>query len=242
MTQNALNQKFLLANAGIPLLDMKFVNAFANISTIGQNDLYTVPAGKRAIIAGLIANGQASATATMYFKNSGTYYLAATSVSLTAGTPQNLVTLLPLILEAGEVLSVNLAGGSGTVNVWPQIIEYSNLSALKSVKTLAMASGNTLCYTCPAGKTAIITDQELNFGGISATMFSNTSSSVTSYFQYVPSGQSPGTTFRITNNVTCSALAASSASRGPSLGAGDMIYANCNNTFAMCGIFNIVEF
>jgi hypothetical protein len=246
---NAINKRFILANAGIPLVNMSFVNAFANISTIGQNNLYTVPAGYRALIPHIIANAQASSTANVSFQNSGTYYNAGTTLtSLTAGTPLDLINLGPLILESGEILSVILGSGSGTVNVWPQIILFDNSSPLKSVKTLNLVSGNNLAYTCPAGKTAIITDRNLNFGGISATTISNTGSGLACYYQYVPNGQSAGSGFRFSNNVTVSGTgitggtASSSATRGPSLNAGDSIYVNCAGSLAICSLFNLVEY
>ena len=133
------------------------------------------------------------------------------------------------------------------MNVWPQIIEFDAASPVKSGKLLNLVSGNNLCYTVPAGKTACFLDTKLNFGGISATAFNvGASGSGQSYFQYVPSGQSPGSLFRISNTVTISGTAsfgqsASSATRGPSMGPGDMIYANCSVTNNCCAMFNLIE-
>lgn len=247
MTQNAINNDFILANAGAPLLDMSFVNANAVIAISGQNDLYTVPAGRRAVIPAVYCNSQGSVNANVQFKNSSTYYNAAsTLVSLTAGTPQNIKSLIPIILEAGEVLSVILSGAI-SVNCWPQIIEFSSTSVLKTAKFLNLVSGNNLVYTCPAGKTAMILDTKLNFGGASATAFSAVGSSLACYFMYVPNGQAAGTGFRFSNNVTpgssgvTGGAGASSATRGPCLTAGDAIYANCAGSLAMCAILNILE-
>ncbi len=248
MTQNAINQNYMTVNAGTALLDMTLVNANAVISTSGQNNLYTVPVGRRALISAIYCNSQGSVNATPTFSSSGTYYNGGGSqLSLTAGTPQNILQTVPLILDSGEILAVFLSGAV-SVNCWPVIVEFASNSGVKSGKAVNMVSGNNLCYTCPSGKTACILDRNLNFGGISATAFSIQSSTSSNYFQYVPSGQSPGSTFRITNNVSVSGtstnfgVASSSASRAPSLGPGDAIWANCSIGGASVALFNVVEF
>ena len=247
MTQNVIGNTFVVGNAGFPLLNMSYVNANAVISSSGQNNLYTVPTGRRAIVTSIYVNSQGSVNAAPSFQNGATYYNAGgTTTGLTAGTPQNIVLTIPLILDAGEILSVELSGATA-VNVWPQIVEFDAASSVKSGKFLGLASGNNLLYTCPAGKSMCILDKNLNFGGVAATAFNvGASGGGTSYYQFVPSGQSPAAGFRITNGVTVTGTthfgqSASSNSRGPSLGAGDMLYANCTATNNVCAMFNYVE-
>lgn len=242
MTQNVINNLFMLANAGVALLDMSLVNVNQVVATSGENDLYTVPAGRRALISNFYVNSQGSVSATPHFKNSGTYYPGgANATSLTAGTPQNLMLLLPLILDAGETLSVLLSSAT-SVNCWPQIVEFSNKSPVKSIKFLNLQSGNNLLYTCPAGKTACCLDPYLNFGGASATSEGSITASGTIYFQFVPNGQSAGTGFRISNNInTSSGINASSVTRAPSFGPGDSLYVNSTASSNVVAFVNIVE-
>jgi hypothetical protein len=247
MTQNVIANSFVLGNSGFPLPNMSYVNANTVVSSSGQNNIYTVPTGRRAIISSINCNSQGTVNAAPAFQNSGTYYNAGgTTSSLTAGTPLNIVLTIPLILDAGEILSIELSGAV-SVNVWPQIVEFDANSIVKSGKFLNLASGNNLLYTCPAGKSMCILDKNLNFGGISATAFNvGASGGGTSYYMLVPSGQSPAAGFRITNGVTVTGTAnfgqsGQSNSRGPSLGAGDMLYANCTATNNVCAMFNYVE-
>lgn len=248
MTQNTIDQTFITACGGVGLFGMSYINQNQIVSASGQNDVYTVPTGRRAIISGVFCNSQSSASSACCFKVSGTYYNGGgPSVSLTAGTPQNLISTLPLILEAGETLSVFLTSAV-SVNVWPQIIEVDANCPVKSGKFLNATSGNNLVYTCPTGKTAMFLDQKLNFGGISATGFGNFSSTTQMYWMYVPNGQSPASTFRFSNTATPSGSSSfggtmvQSATRGPSMNAGDMIYVNANSTNGGCAFFNVVEF
>lgn len=247
MTQNAINQAFVTACGGSGLPGMILVNANQVISSSGQNQLYTVPAGKRALINRIDCNSQGSVTANCNFNNGGNYFNGGGSqTGLTAGTPQNLIKTIPLILDAGEILSVILSSAV-SVNVWPQIIEFDAIAPLKSGKFLNCASGNNLVYTCPAGKTMMALDAVLNHGGVSATGFGQLSSSTQLYWMYVPNGQSVGPTFRISNTATPSGGATTggtmvqSATRFPSMNPGDMIYVNASNALGGCAYFNYVE-
>lgn len=246
-TQNVLDNRFLAANGGFPLVGLSVINANTTVSSSGFNDIYTVPSGRRAIITTIWAICQSSTvSATAAYKNSGTYFNGASpSVSLnSASTPQNLLTLIPLILESGEILSIYLASAVAT-NVWPVILEVDNSCVIKSSKTGPLVAGNNLCYTCPAGKTALLLDPRLNWGAPNATAIGAIGTANATYLQYVPSGQSPGSTFRITNNVTSGTTgggsSASSVTRGPTLNAGDMIYANAANSLQTQVIFNVAE-
>lgn len=247
MTQNGINQAYYTACGGFGLPGITYVNANQVVSSSGQNQIYTVPSGRRALISRVDCNAQSNVTANCCFNNGGTYYNGGgPQTSLTAGTPKNLISTIPLILDAGEILSIALSSAL-SVNVWPQIIEFDADSALKSGKFLNAAAGNNLVYTVPAGKTMIALDKVLNHGGASATGFGNLSSSTQMYWLYVPNGQSVGPTFRISNTATPSGGATTggtmvqSATRFPSMNAGDMIYVNANAATGGCAYFNYLE-
>ncbi len=247
MIQNAIDQLFYTACGGQGLPGITYINANQVVSASGQNQIYTVPAGRRALISRVDCNAQSSVSAGVCFNNGGSYFPGGGSaVSLTAGTPQNLMTTLPLILDAGEILSVVLQSAL-SVNVWPQIIEFDASAPLKSGKFLNCANGNNLVYTVPAGKTMIALDRSLNHGGILTTGFGQMSSTTQMYWMVVPNGQSPASTFRISNTVTPSGGAtlagaiAQSNTRFPSLNPGDMIYINASNALGGCGYYNYLE-
>ncbi len=249
MTQNVISNSFLLANGGIPLLDPTFPNQNQVISSSGTNDVYTVPAGRRALIGAFMAQVQSSTlTATMMFKVSGTYYNGGTSGQTLTSTakPGNLALSFPLILEAGETLAVWLSAAL-SVNLWPQIIEFSNVSSVKSSKTLNLTATNVLCYTAPATKKSFILDRRLNWGAPGA--FAYTSTNVTStncYAMYVPNGQAAGTTFRIGETIAIAGAnaggtASASISSGPLLASSDAIYVNASAANNACLLLNVME-
>jgi hypothetical protein len=249
MTQNNIDQTFLLANGGMPLLDPTFPNSNQVISSSGMNDLYTVPAGRRALIGSIMAQVQSSTlTATMMFKVSGTYYNGGTIGQTLTSTakPGNLALTFPLILEAGETLAVWLSAAL-SVNTWPQIIEFSNVSPVKSVKTLNLTATNVLCYTAPSTKKGFILDRRLNWGAPGAFSYTTTNASSTScYAIYLPNGQVVGTAFRIGETVAVAGanaggIAASSVSSGPIVASSDAIYVNATAANNACALFNVLE-
>ena len=249
MTQNAISNSFLTANGGIPILDPTFPNANQVVSSSGTNDLYTVPSGRRALIGAFMAQVQSSTlTATMMFKVSGTYYNGGTSGQTLTSTakPGNLALTFPLILEAGETLAVWLSSAL-SVNCWPQIIEFSNVSSVKSVKTLNLTATNVLCYTAPSTKKGFILDRRLNWGAPGAFVYTSTNGSSTScYAIYLPNGQSVGTAFRIGETIAIAGAnaggtASASISAGPVVAASDAIYVNASAANNACMLMNVAE-
>lgn len=250
MTQNIINNTFILANGGIAMLDPTFPNSNQVISSSGMNDLYTVPAGRRALVGSIMAQVQSSTlTATMMFKVSGTYYNGGSLGQTLTSTakPGNLALTFPLILEAGETLAVWLSSAL-SVNVWPQIIEYSNVSAIKSVKTLNLTATNVLCYTSPSTKKGFILDRRLNYGAPGAFVYTTTNASSTScYAIYLPNGQVVGTAFRIGETIAVAGanaggISSASISSGPVVASSDAIYCNATAANNACLLFNVAEF
>lgn len=249
MTQNSISNSFLTANGGMPLLDPTFPNANQVVSSSGMNDIYTVPAGRRALIGAFMAQVQSSTlTATMMFKVSGTYYNGGTIGQTLTSTakPGNLALSFPLILEAGETLAVWLSAAL-SVNAWPQIIEFSNGSSIKSVKTLNLTATNVLCYTAPATKKGFILDRRLNWGAPGAIVYTTTNAGSTScYAIYLPNGQVVGTAFRIGETIAVAGanaggISSASVSSGPVVASSDAIYVNATAANNACMLMNVSE-
>lgn len=134
------------------------ISGVAGPLSVGDNDIYTVPANRRAIISGgVISNftgGGGSVAAFAEIKHNGVYYRASGTANAQdqdiafSGAP------IPAILfEAGDTFAVNAATTSGGYGTF-EIIEFSANSALKSSNIYGLSNGNNTVYTCPPGKTS----------------------------------------------------------------------------------------
>lgn len=140
------------------LLDALPIPGVVGPLSIGDNDIYTVPANRRAIISGgVISNftgGGGSVAAFAEIKHNGVYYRASGTAN---AADQNIAfpaaPIPGLLLEAGDTFAVNAATTSGGYATF-EIIEFSASSALKSSNTYGLSNGNNTVYTCPPGKTA----------------------------------------------------------------------------------------
>lgn len=220
--QNGINDCAFTHSIGPFVNGGKFVNVFSGNIT-GTIDLYTCPSGKRALIMRYVACGGTS-QGNLKLKVSGTYYTVNNS-TLGGGTALN---WLPLILEAGEIISVVVTSGSGT-NLWLQVLEFGNTASIKTSKTLTLANGNNTIYTVPAGKTAYILDNQATTGMLNGAVhyFNNSGGTRTVATYVVPSGGIPGsgnqynTTQSVSNGVGNTAVG-----RAISMKAGDFIVVN----------------
>jgi hypothetical protein len=200
----------------------------AAISTSGSNNIYTVPSGRRAVIlSGMIANNTTTATTAYTEVNKGglgTYYSLNSSVTTGAGHALTAfsttsITQYAIILEAGDILSINLSGANQHF-YYGNIVEFDATSNFKSAWLLNPIGGGavTPIYTVPAGKTAqilsnfVFDESSIATAGAygTALTFQNlTSGTVTYQIVYTPSGGT-AQTFSPTGQ-TISAAAAGAA-------------------------------
>lgn len=212
--------------AGITLPNAKFVRIQGVNLNTGDNDLYTVPAGKRAFIGvtGQIYNNSAGSI-TWYWeiKVSGTYYRL--SSSLTTATGDGITATAGIVLEPGETFAVNVATTNG-LNALLQAIEFDSIAPLFSPKLLTLASGDQTLYTCPTGKTAIgLGNTGPAVGGSTISVVADgTGQSVKVHL--VPSGNSVGNTYKIVPTTSIAANVRQAFTFVPALGAGDFININ----------------
>ena len=160
----------ILPGGGVNLRDAKYVSATS--STLTANtivDLYTVPSGRRALVATYSyfqATG-ASIAYTLQLKTvSGSYFNLVGSTTALSGTLSN-ITDGAIILEPGESLSVLTAatGGQG----WLSVIEFSTDNPVFSRRAIDLASGTTTVYTVPSGKRLFITSVYVSLTNTSLT-------------------------------------------------------------------------
>jgi hypothetical protein len=129
----------------------------------GNNDVYTVPAGKRAALGSFVGlNGGAGATGIqLAVKIGGAYYVIQNGNSTAVNG--NSTSTTNLILEAGE--SFAIVTGAAGVNAFLRVVEFDNTAPFKSVRALNPAAGDTVVYTVPNGKTANVHATTLGVGG-----------------------------------------------------------------------------
>jgi hypothetical protein len=192
------NGSFVIAGIVVP--NPKLIGSSFAV-TAGNNDVYTVPANRRAIWYGTWIANNTGTTGSWYacLKISGTYYQIQPSQSLTGGgaTPGSVNTgttdAFAMILEAGQSLSWVVAT-SGAGYIWTSILEFDNTSPVSQIFIPALVTGNNTIATAPTGKhiTILNTAQVVvNQGTIAAQ----------SLFIYNKSGSSiTGNTLTITPN------------------------------------------
>lgn len=185
-----------LSGVGFPTLNSAKITPIpAAALASGENDLYLVPAGKRATIAGVITNISGGAiNITSQIKSGGTYYKITGLASLANNAQTVFVPFNTLpILEAGESFAI-LTSATG-INFAGYVIIFNNTEALSSPKILALSNGANTLYTCPAGSACYVT----NVTGANALLrcFNDSGGARTYTFNVVASGGSPSTTNQI---------------------------------------------
>ncbi len=240
--QNSVNQFLTMVSGAISLPGVKYARANVNSSINGNNDSYTVPTGKRALVLFSNFRSQSASTATLIqnWKISGTYYNTTFSaISLTTGAVANDTADGGFVMEAGESISYN--SNQTTINIFTQIVEFDNTAALKTVKTIGATNGDQTIYTVPAGKKAILVSgngQPLGSGNQGFFISNNSGGSITSNIYLVPSGGSKGTSNLFRGSISTANGAATRLNCGAVLSAGDFIVWNCGttNANALCAV------
>lgn len=232
---NGQSYQYALSWGGIPLRNPSFPSGFVGNAGSGNVDLYTVPAGKRALVMGGTLYNTAGTNTTYAFqvKISGTYYPLFASGVQTATTGANsspAIDHIAYIYEAAEVISINTSQAG--LNVWPVIITFDNTSGPKTVKLTTLASGDNTVYTVPANKTAIVLTPEMypSDNNLAAFNYYNASGGTRTIIWYVvPSGGSKGSTNQIQASANVSTGAKNTFNSGKcSMNTGDFVVINTN--------------
>lgn len=222
--------------AGAMLTGVSFPVAASYSMASGDNDIYTVPLGKRAFIMTRVqAYNTTTVTVTSTYpqaKISGVYYRLGGGFSLgsNASTNPNIM-LSSIVLDGGESISVN-TNGTG-VSIWFSVIQFDSSNALRSSRILSLANGNNTLFTVPAGKTYLNANFANNTGHIfSAGFFNNTGISVNYSIYVIPSGGSPEEKYKFypTSAVANGSYSGSlSSTTLPNMSAGGMCVINSDS-------------
>lgn len=244
--QNNVNEYLASAPGGICLVTAKYPRANFNNGASGNNDTYTVPAGRRAIVLTSTFRSQSASSATLIqnWKISGTYYPVNFSTqTVAAGTVVNDTVDGGFIMEAGEILSFN--SSQSTMNIFAQVVEFSNQSNLRTVKTIGATNGDQTVYTCPAGKHAILmtgNGQALGSPNFASFISNSSGGSITSNIYCVPNGGSKGAANLIQASIVTTTGSCTRIKFGGILNPGDFMVWNCNTASAnaLCA-FTVLE-
>jgi len=141
----------------IPLTNAKFPSAYAISSASGNVDLYTVPAGRNALVletmfTNPIGNAGAVTTLAEFKDTAGTYHtfdFIANNVA--AGAASHANSMAPFLLHAGEKFAVN--NSASGMSVWAYVVEFDATVPIFDARLLSLSSGANTLFTVPAGKT-----------------------------------------------------------------------------------------
>ena len=221
----------------------KFVDVTNLSLSAGENDLYTVPTGKRALVPYVLSTYNNSGSTCTYqakIKVGGTRYIISSAVGIgnNSGSTMN---YRSLVLEAGESLCMSSSNAGSCALGW--VIEFDDNSPMKSFKNFNVVNGNVTLYTCPSGKTAKMFNlvETAAAAGSAAATINPTATGVNLTMYLVPSGQSVGVNYQNQQATGIFALADSvDAPIGGIMAAGDFIAANNPNASNQLYVWGIV--
>lgn len=141
----------------IPISNPLYPKAYSiGMAASGNNDLYTVPSNRLALVVDVLLTNPTGNTGTITClaaaKVGGVYHtFDFISNALAVGSAGRSQSLAPFLLHAGEGFAVNTdrAGGS----VWASIIEFDATANINDSRLFTLASGDNTVFTVPAGKT-----------------------------------------------------------------------------------------
>jgi hypothetical protein len=164
-----------------------FPAGYTNSSANGNNDLYTVPVGRKAVIQDFIVTNVSGGSINYFpqIKIGGTYYrigAGATEANLGYGHNYGMNASKlsqPIVLNAGEKFSVNTSAAG--LSIWCNIIEFADYCPLSRADIRSWSAGNNTLLTIPVGRT-------IHLGGLGFTTGNNPGTNVQSLVYFNNSG------------------------------------------------------
>ena len=229
-----------LSAAGI--VGASYDRIFVSGSVNGDNPIYTVPSGMRAMVLVSFYNTNGSPATVIPEVNpgTGTYYRLA--ANLTPGTNSGTVSVYgTFVFEANDVIAYN-CNVTG-VNAFGVVLLFSNTSKLRTVRKFATTwvTGAQTIYTA-TGQNVVVAG--LLMGAQGGTYINQSGSAATIASYVVQSGNTPvlGNQFQSNNNATVANNGTSGPfGEGTLLKAGDFIAFATNQTGQQALLFNVYE-
>lgn len=206
MIKNNIGKQFYLQGL-IPTTGSEPVVKNLNILASGNTDIYTCPAGKKALITyyTILNNGSPSIFIGSFYD--GVSYNNLTAGSASLNTAALTFVNIANVLNAGEKLAIS-SSASSNYNISVNILEFpESYFGLKSATKKIDTIGYNTVYTTPANKTTLVLSHQSLFtigapsSGGPSFMYSNFSgASTTQIWHYVPDGQTPSDATKINPN------------------------------------------
>ncbi len=205
--ENALGLHFSSKQqaSGGGLVRPVYLRGVAQNLAIGNNDIYTVPTGKKALIFGLpYAYNTGGVTATVALKlKIGTIYNPISQIlSIPSSNQAQFTDFALVLLNAGEKFSAVVTGTAG-VNLAYGVVEFDDTVPLVRASTTFPATGALAVYTVPVGKTSVpFCPYAYSSPNVGVSLY-NFTGSIRSYNMYLalPSA-SASSSNRIANNAS----------------------------------------
>lgn len=218
-----------------PLPEARPVRAFLGNLPAGDNDIYTVPVGKRALINSAFGfNPTVGAIVIVRkVKIGGIYFRLQAAAGTSIGANLNFSSSNTYILEAGEAYAINTSALGLNAGVLVNEFEDS-ITFLRMIRVNDLPLGDTVLYTCPAGRKARVVDMNsITTQNVAAVpfMINDTAGSRVIQWFLVPSGLAIDATTRIQQQ-TVAAGGLGNAAIATSLEAGDQIAINTDSGLA----------
>lgn len=215
--------------------------ALNNIGATGQNDIYTVPSGKIALIgrARFYNNNGSNATVSTALKIAGTYYRQTGNATCSANAATSASPAI--VAPSGSTFAV--ATSLTSVNAWLDILELDAECGIIPIAATSFSSGDNVIYTCPPRKSATLVDlnsfgQVLIGGGL--RYVNNSGGSATFKFYQVNSGDSTSTSNLIAGAQSATNDSVNNGTSVSTMSAGDQIVLNTSVATAGQGVFSAV--
>lgn len=209
-----------------PFKGGEFMRAVGSALAVGDNDIYTVPAGKSFFVSSINIFNGSGGTNTIYatVKVSGTYYRISSSSTLATNSSASPYT--NMIFSAGDVLAINCTATDA--NCFISGILFDDTSNFKGARLLGLSTGDNTLYTCPSGKVAYLIGSSIIDGAGAMPFINGSGGSISVYYNLVPSAGSPTTS----NKMASASVAANTRvaiSNSITLTAGDYINFNVSS-------------
>ena len=214
---------------------------------IGNADLYLCPASMRCAFLSIWAfnTGVTSTAIIPLIKHAGVYNRVGTaSVSIATNAASGATS--GFILEAGDTIAVN-SSAAGVLNIFGQVIQFSNTAALMTKYLIGCANGDNTVYTVPLGKSAVVVSNSLlPSSAINQAVTANFSSDISGrnvHFNLVPAAGTPGSTNQSSPQQTVTATLVTSTNFNFTLTAGQFVSVNVDvGNAAQIAWLNVMEF
>lgn len=233
-TNNLLNNNYNLLGSLPPLKGAKLVKGYTRIVTSGDiNQVYSCPAGKKALIFRVSASGTST--------NSFTMYIGISSVNYRLNSYGFQNPIPNFFIDSGQTFSISV--NTNGINCWCNILEFDSTVPISINYLTSFINGNNTLYTCPANKVSLPLTfcsnasffklPNYTYPGCGVT--NNTAGTITLISYVVPNGGSPGATNQYSQSGGLSTLSSTDPFSSvnviisaPILTAGESIVVNCN--------------